>query len=83
MTIRSKASWKTRVGCPVRKAFARWSERIGLKWAITKSAWGGKYPPPTHEEAVKWFLMTPRNQFYDDHFVGVKNKTDVVRTKEK
>ena len=58
---------------PVLKKFARWTERIGLKWAITKSAWGGKYPPPTHDEAVEWFLTTPRNQFYDDHLVGVKS----------
>ena len=58
-----------------RKRIARWTERIGLKWAITKSAWGKPYPPPTLAEAREWFQTTPRNQFYDDHFVGVKNKS--------
>ena len=57
----------------MRKKIARWTERIGLKWAITKAAWGGKYPPPTHAEALQWYHDTPRNQFYDDHLVGVKS----------
>lgn len=59
----------------MRKKFAWWIELVGLKWAITKSVWSGKYPPPTLAEAREWFHTTPRNQFYDDHFVGVKNKS--------
>lgn len=65
------------------KAFARWSERIGLKWAITKSAWAGKYPPPSYDEAVEWFNTTPRNSFYDDHQVGVKSTSATRSNKEK
>jgi len=67
---------------PVGRRFAWWVEKVGLKWAVMKSVWGGKYPPPTHEEAVKWFLMTRNNQFYDDHFVGVKNKSTFRSNKE-
>jgi hypothetical protein len=59
--------------CRGRKSIARWTEKIGLRWAITKAAWGGKYPPPTNLEAVSWYTKTPRNQFYDDHLVGVKS----------
>lgn len=64
------------------KAFARWSERIGLRWAITKAAWGGKYPPPTYDEAVEWYMATPRNSFYGDHQIGVKS-TSATRSNKK
>lgn len=67
----------------VSKQFARWTERIGLKWAITKSAWGEPYSPPTLAEAREWFCATPRNQFYDDHQVGVKSTSATRSNKEK
>jgi hypothetical protein len=59
----------------VRKVIARWTERIGLRWAITKAAWGRPYPPPTVKEAHEWWVKTPRNSFYDAHTPGVKNLT--------
>ena len=71
---------KTQEGFRVLKQIARWTEQIGLRWAITKAAWAGKYPPPTLAEAREWFHITPRNQFYDDHFVGVK-ATKALRAK--